>query len=311
MTILSRPCLPRVRAERGREMRISMKGDRPKMRGILIVLSMFWVGGIMLCSDSHSENLVPIPWTGKFPVFVIAHRGFSGAAPENTLAAFKKAMEVGSDMIELDVHLSKDGEVVVIHDDTLKRTTRSNGKVANFSLQELKKRDAGAWFGSRFFGERIPTLKEVLELTRGKIPIHIELKEGGLGQYTVTDLADRSLEEVEKAGMLDQVLFGSFNLSAIERIREKKPSLPVALIYDKAWSLPQDATGGKPIPVLSCRGTVLTNNNISNAHQQGVKVLAWTVNTEDQMERFLAMGVDGIITNHPDKLIKILQKRFK
>jgi glycerophosphoryl diester phosphodiesterase len=203
------------------------------MGKILIIFSMLWIGGMMSCPDSRSEDRASIPWPGKYPVLAIAHRGFSGAAPENTLAAFKRAMEVGSDMIELDVHLSKDGQVVVIHDDTLKRTTSGMGKVADFSLQELKRLDAGKWFGSRFFGEKIPTLNEVLELTRGKIPIHIELKEGDLGRYTITDLADRSLEEVEKAGLLDQVLFGSFNLSAVDRIREKQPRLPVALIYNK------------------------------------------------------------------------------
>lgn len=276
-----------------------------------IVLFMVWVGGIMFCPESQSENVAALPWTAKFPVFAIAHRGFSGAAPENTLAAFKKAMEVGSDMIELDVHLSKDGQVVVIHDDTLKRTTSGNGKVADFSLQELKQLDAGKWFSSRFFGERIPTLKEALELTRGKIPIHIELKEGDLGRYTITDLADRSLEEVEKAGLLDQALFGSFNLSAVDRIREKHPRLPVALIYNKAWDHPQDATGGRPIPVLSSSGKVLNQANASKARRQGMKVFVWTLDKEEHMEQFLNMGVDGIITNHPDKLIKILQKRFK
>jgi len=290
---------------------VAVKGGRLKMCRILIFLSVVWAGGMMFCPNSSSEDLVPIPWAGKFPVLVIAHRGFSGAAPENTLAAFKKAMEVGSDMIELDVHLSKDGQVVDIHDDTLKRTTSGNGKVADFNLQELKQLDAGKWFGSRFFGERIPTLKEVLELTRGKIPIHIELKEGDLGRYTITDLADRSLKEVEQAGMLNQVLFGSFNLSAVDRIREKHPRLPVALIYNKAWDHPQDATGGRPIPVLSSSGKVLNQANASKARQQGMKVFVWTLDKEEHMEQFLKMGVDGIITNYPDKLIKILQKRFK
>jgi len=125
------------------------------------------VMSLMACPESHSENVVSFPWTGKFPVLVIAHRGFSGAAPENTLAAFRKAMEAGSDMIELDVHLSKDGEAVVIHDDTLKRTTRGSGKVAQFTLQELKQMDAGRWFSNLFFRKTIPTLSEVLEVTRG------------------------------------------------------------------------------------------------------------------------------------------------
>jgi glycerophosphoryl diester phosphodiesterase len=278
---------------------------------VLLVLSVLWVGGMISCPDSQSDHLAPLPWTGKFPVFVIAHRGFSGAAPENTLAAFKRAMDLGVDMIELDVHLTKDGEVVVIHDDTLNRTTNGRGKVVDHTLNELKQFDAGSWFGSQFSGEKIPTLKEVLELARNRVVLHIELKEGGLGPYTVKDLADRSLQEVGKAGMLNHVLFGSFNRPALDRIKEENPGLPVALIYRKAWSTLQEVTGGTPVSVLSCRGTGLNQSNLSEAHRQGGKMFVWTLDTEEQMEHFLNMGVDGIITNHPDRLIRILQKRSK
>jgi glycerophosphoryl diester phosphodiesterase len=269
------------------------------------------MGGIMSCSTHQSDVLTGLPRTGKFPVLVIAHRGYSGGAPENTMAAFKKAMDLAVDMIELDVHLSSDGQIVVIHDDSLNRTTNGKGKISHYTLNELKQLDAGSWFGSQFSGERIPTLKEVLELTRGQILLNIELKGGDLAQYSMMDLADRSLQEVEKAGMLNRVLFASVDLSAIERIREKNPRVPVALIYSKSWSFPQEATGGRPIPVLSCRGTVLTQTNISKARQQGVMVFVWTLNTEEHMEHFLNMGVDGIITDHPERLIKILQKRYR
>ena len=287
------------------------KGKAPNWSRVLLIFSLQWSVAMMACPDSQSNDLVPIPWTGKFPVFTISHRGFSGAAPENTLAAFKKAIEVGSDMIELDVHLSKDGEVIVIHDDTLKRTTTGNGRVSDFNLQELRTLDAGIWSGYQFRGEKIPTLKEVFELTRGKILLHIELKEEELGRYGLIDLTDRTLKEVERAGMLDQVLFGSFNLSAVDRVREKYPRLPVALIYNKPWSFPQDAMGKRALSILSCSGTVLNQANLSKAHEQGIKVFVWTLNTEAHIEHFLNIGVDGIITNHPDRLIKILQKRLQ
>jgi glycerophosphoryl diester phosphodiesterase len=287
---------------------IPTKNDLVKILSCFFVLSM---GATMNCATNKTNNQGGLRWTGKFPVLVIGHRGFSAAAPENTLASFKKAMEVGVDMIELDVHLSKDGQVVVIHDDTLNRTTNGKGKVVSYTLDELKQLDAGSWFGSQFSGERIPTLKEVLELTRGQVLLYVELKGGDLGQYTLEDLADRSLQEVEKAGMLRQVLFASFDLSAIERIREKNPGIPVALIYSRSWSSPQEVIGGRPIPALSFRGTVLTQTNASKARQQGIKVLVWTLNTEEHMEHFLKIGVDGIITDYPDRLIKILQKRYQ
>jgi glycerophosphoryl diester phosphodiesterase len=281
------------------------------MGKVSLLMVLLWMGATMSCATDKTNIQRGLQWTGKFPVLVIGHRGFSAAAPENTQASFKKAMEVGVDMIELDVHLSKDGQVVVIHDDTLNRTTNGKGKVVSYTLNELKQLDAGSWFGSQFSGERIPTLKEVLELTHGQVLLCIELKGGDLGQYTLKDLADRSLQEVEKARMLSQVLFASFDLSAIERIREKNPGIPVALIYSKSWSSPQEVTGGRPIPVLSFRGTVLTQTNASKARQQGIKVLVWTLNTEEHMEHFLKMGVDGIVTDYPDRLIKILQKRYQ
>jgi len=281
------------------------------MLRMLVILFMLCSGGWMASSNCGAEELAGIPWTGKFPVFTIGHRGFSGAAPENTLASFKKAIELGADMIEFDVLLSKDGQVVVIHDDTLNRTTNGTGKVSDHILEELKQLSAGSRFGSQFFGETIPTLKEVLELTRGKIVLHIELKQGDLGKYTMVDLADRSFDEVEKAGMLNQVLFGSFDLSAIDRIRQRNPKLPVALIYNKAWNAPQDAFGQRPIPVLSSSGTFLKEDNMARAHQAGVKVFVWTVNMEEQIEHVLNLKVDGIISNYPDRVIKILQKRFK
>ena len=137
-------------------------------------------------------------WTGKFPVLVIAHRGFSGAAPENTLAAFKKAMEVDSDMMELDVRFSKDGQVVVMHDDTLDRTTNGRGKVSDYTLKELKQFDAGSWFAPQFAGEQIPTLVEVLEFAKGRIPVNFEIKDESPSRYKITDLADRALQEVKK-----------------------------------------------------------------------------------------------------------------
>jgi glycerophosphoryl diester phosphodiesterase len=281
------------------------------MGKVFLILTTLWIGGIIMsCSTHKSDVLLGLPRSGKFPVLVIAHRGFSGGAPENTLAAFKKAIDLGVDMIELDVLLSKDGQIVVIHDDTLNRTTNGKGRVTDYTLDELKQLDAGSWFGTQFSGEKIPTLKEVLELTRGKMFLNIELKKGELGQYTMMDLTDRSLQEVEKTGMLNQVIFASFDPSAIDRIIGKNPKIPVALIYNQSWTFPQEVTGGRSISVLSCSGKVLTQTNISKAHQRGMKVIAWTLNTEEHIQHFLNMGVDGIVTDYPDRLIKILQKRY-
>lgn len=247
---------------------------------------------------------------GRFPVLVIAHRGFSGAAPENTLAAFKKAMEVDSDMIELDVRFSKDGQVVVIHDDTLDRTTNGRGKVADYTLKELQQFDAGSWFAPQFAGEQIPTLIEVLKLAKGKIPVNIEIKDDSPSRYKITDLADRALQEVKKAGMTGQVIFSSFYPSSLERITEGDPRIWVALLYHRDWNSLREVTGGRAFPVLNLRLSFLTKEKIGRIHQEGMKVNTYTVNSEEEMERFIRWGVDGIITNRPDKLIQILKQKF-
>jgi glycerophosphoryl diester phosphodiesterase len=247
-------------------------------------------------------------WNSKFPLLIIAHRGFSGAAPENTLAAFQKAIEAGSDMIELDVHLSRDGEVVVIHDGTLNRTTTGKGKVSDHTLEELKQLDSGSWFGPAFAGQRIPMLQEVLDLCRNRILVNIELKAEGLGRYTVIDLSDRSLQEAEKAGMAGQVLFSSFDLAAIERIQMKKPGMPVALITALPWNSPADLAKEMCFTILNCRSKTLSRNNLSKAHQEGLQVNVWTVNDEKEMAQFVSLGVDGIITNYPDRLLRTLKR---
>jgi len=265
----------------------------------------------MTCATKKAAEMAVPYWTGKFPVLVTAHRGFSGDAPENTLAAFKKAMEVGSDMMELDVRFSKDGQIVVMHDDTLDRTTNGRGKVSDYTLKELKQFDAGSWFAPHFTGEQIPTLIEVLELAKGKIRVNIEIKDESLGRYKITDLADRALQEVKKAGMEDQVIYVSFYPVALERIQERDSRLWVGLLYHRPWNSLHEVTGGRSFPVLGLRNSYLTKGKIDKIHQQGMKVNVYTVNSEEEMEQFIRWGVDGIITNHPDRLIKILQKKFK
>lgn len=261
----------------------------------------------MACAHVNSAPEAGDALRGRYPVIVTAHRGFSGKAPENTLAAFRGAIDAGCDMIELDVHLTRDSEVVVIHDDTLERTTSGRGTVAGKTFAELRGLDAGAWFHPRFSGERIPVLAEVLALARDRILVNIELKRGENLPYSMEELADRTLRVVEMAGMADQVLFSSFDPAAVDRIRERNPLLPIALIVEKPWMKPEEAGGGKIYPILNCRTTMLNEENIRRAHAGGIRVHVWTVNTQEAMARFIALGVDGIITNHPDRLIALLQ----
>lgn len=248
---------------------------------------------------------------GRFPVMVIAHRGFSGAAPENTLASFRAAIAAGSDMVELDARFSKDGEVVVIHDADLERTTNGRGMVAYYTLKELTRLDAGSWFGRKFAGEKIPTLAQVLDLAKGRIAVNIELKNAHLGSLTLPDLAARALEEVQRAAMEDAVLFSSFYPHALEKITALNSGLRVAFLYHRPWNSLAEVTLGRPFSILNLRKSFLTKGKVELIREAGKELNVYTVNKEPEMEKFVRWGVNGIITNHPDKLIRILKRRMK
>ena len=177
------------------------RNGRRLIAGAIIFIIGLSGGFIMACAQLKTTPEPGAVWRGKYPITVTAHRGFSGENPENTLASFRAAIAAGADMVELDVHLTRDNELVVIHDDTLERTTDGKGNVADKTLAELKRLDAGFKFNPRFAGERIPTLTEVLDVTRGRILVNIELKKGKNFPYTMEELADRTLAVVEKAGM--------------------------------------------------------------------------------------------------------------
>ena len=274
---------------------------------ILLFLILPAFGGQMGCALKQIEERKVPYWKGRFPVMVVAHRGFSGAAPENTLVAFRQAIEIGSDMIELDIQLSKDGRIVVMHDETLERTTNGRGKVVDHNLKELKKLDAGSCFGPEFSGERIPTLQEVLDLAKGRVLVNIEIKNPTHGQYPITDLADKSLQAVKKTGMVDRVIFSSFNPVSLEHIQKIESRAWVALLFHRPWNSFLEMTLGKEYEVLNLRNIHLTKEKISQVHKEGMKVNVYTVNTEEELEQFVRWGADGIITNYPDRLIRILK----
>ena len=273
-----------------------------------LVILLLVCGGFMSWAAKKVEGGKFPYWTGKFPILVMAHRGFSGAAPENTLAAFQKGIEIGSDLIELDVHLSHDGEIVVIHDETLERTTNGKGLVAEHTLSDLKKLDAGSSFGSAFAGEKIPTLKEVLNLAKGRVLVNIEIKNPTHPRYSITKLTEKTLREVEKAGMMDKVIFSSFNPVALEWIEKKEPRVQIALLFHRPWNSLGDIPGSREYSVLNLRNIHLNREKVSEVRKAGKKINVYTVNPEEEIKQFVGWGVDGIITNYPDRLLKILQK---
>ena len=220
---------------------------------------------------------------------IIGHRGARGLEPENTICSFQKALELGVDYIECDVHLTKDKHIVLIHDHTLDRTTNATGYANDYTFDEIRKLDAGK-------GEKIPTLQELLDLARGKVKIHIELKDEKATEQTV--------RLVEKNGMVDQVFLTSGNTDTLRKVRDLNPLISMEHIFGQP---PEDAidlavsVGAKRV---SCHISHLTTDFIQKAHKNGLQVIAWPPNTLEEAKRALECGVDLICTDRPDIVTK-------
>lgn len=233
----------------------------------------------------------------------IAHRGASALAPENTIVAFERAVELGADAIELDIHLSRDGELVVIHDDTLDRTTSGTGPVHARSIEELRRLDAGRWFGDGFAGQRIPTLTEVLDRYAGKVSLALEVKAGSILSPGIEEKVAAALRQ---HGAVEQAAVASFDHYALRRIKEIEPGLrTAALLVGRPVSLP---TLVAPCMAngVALEASFVTRTDVDACHAAGIQLVVWVVNEPAQMRHFIGMGVDGIITDRPDLLRAIL-----
>lgn len=237
----------------------------------------------------------------------MGHRGASAEAPENTLAAFRLALEQGADGLELDVTLTADGEVVVIHDDSLDRTTTGQGLVSGLTLAKIKTFEAGypARFGGQFSGLRVPTLSEVFDACGKHGLINIELKRD---RSPGRQLAGRVVELIHAHGWQQRVLLSSFQFGSLGRAKALDPSLPVGLLYMApvfgprlaeclARRLPHEAHHP------AARG--LTAKDITWYHQHDLRVNTWTVDNEADLRRLALAGVDGLITNRPQLAVRV------
>ena len=248
--------------------------------------------------------LSPDPFYRERPL-IIAHRGASASAPENTLAAFRLALEQGADGIELDVTRCASGEVVVMHDATVDRTTDGTGAVLALPLDALRALDAGSWFGAAWSGERVPLLEEVLEEVGGRLRVNIEIKREGSGG----GLEERVAELVRCHGLQDSVIISSFSPRALRRMRRAAPELPRALLT--AWPAPPELILAWAGPLLAPQALhpphrLVHAASVATAHRLGLRVNAWTVNERADMARMIALGVDGIITDRPAELAHLL-----
>jgi len=243
------------------------------------------------------------------PPLIIAHRGASGEAPENTLAAFQLALDQGADMIELDLHQSKDGSLVICHDFKLHRTARSKRSVKQLTLKELKRLEVGSWFHPRFSGEPIPALEEVLELTKDRIRLNIEIKRGS---PFYPGIEERLVKLLESFHATESVLVSSFDHQALETIRVLSSKISIGLLAEKG-SIQQLIRKVEVLSAFSLNLPVrlLTPALVQEAHRRKLQVYAYTINQVRLMNYYLIMGVDGIFTNFPGRLAQLLERQKK
>lgn len=236
---------------------------------------------------------------------IFAHRGASAHAPENTLAAFELAVEQGADAVELDVKLSADGHVIVIHDATVDRTTGARGRVKDMPLAQLRELEAGGFFAEKFRGEKIPTLEEVFETVGKKTFINVELT----NYNTPRDhLVESVCILVKKFGLQNRVLFSSFLPGNLAAARRYLPEAPTGLLALSGvlglWARSFGFAFGK-YDALHPNRKNATPQQVYFAHRLGKRIHVWTVNEEADLRRLFKWGVDGVFTDDPQLAVKI------
>lgn len=243
-------------------------------------------------------------------VTLIAHCGASDTAPENTLAAVKKALQSPADVIEVDVHQTKDGEIVLMHDASVNRTTNGHGEIANLTLAEIKKLDAGLWFDSAYQQERVPTLEETLKLVKGRKKLLIEIKKGKNEYYN--GIEDKILTLIQQYKAQNWCIIQSFYDEVLENIWKSEFAVPtyklivvkipfIPLYFDHRFRWGNFDKYDRAV-AINANQYFTTQGFVKDLHNRGFKTYAWTVDAPEAINRVLSIGADGVITNNVSKL---------
>ncbi|NLN18800.1 MAG: glycerophosphodiester phosphodiesterase [Firmicutes bacterium] len=234
-------------------------------------------------------------------VNVVAHRGFSGKYPENTLRAFREALVLDVDTVEFDVRLTKDNELVLIHDPTVDRTTNGQGRVEEMTLAEIKELDAGSWMSPEFTGERIPTLAEALDLLGGRVRLNIHLKPLAA---TGAILVERVIEELKQRRLFDQC-FIACDEETLVLAKEICPEVDICNLSKKPLETYVSRSLAIGCRILQPGNRDVTRQLIEEAHRHDMEVNPFYADDEEEMRRLIDCGVDGILTNRPDVLLAV------
>lgn len=232
----------------------------------------------------------------------VAHRGATGYAPENTIAAFDKGVEMKADYIEIDVQRNKDGELVIIHDNTVDRTTDGTGYVKDLTFEQIRELDAGSWKGEQFTGEKIPTFDEILDRYHGRTGILIELKSPelypGIEAQVAEKLKARNLDKPQN----EKIIIQSFNFESMKITNSLLPKVPIGVLtsnraHTTEQALKEFATYAD---YFNPSYGIVSKELVDQVHSLGMKIQSWTVRSQEAAAFLLEMNVDGIITDYPD-----------
>lgn len=258
---------------------------------------------LSLLLSPFSQSFAEEPTVGeRKQVSNVAHRGATAYSPENTIAAFDLAVDMKADYIEIDVQRSKDGELVLIHDTTVDRTTDGTGKVGDLTLEQLRSLDAGSWKGEQFAGEPIPTFEEILDLYRGKVGILIELKAPelypGIEEQVTAALIERNLDKPQN----EKIIIQSFNFESMKKMDQLLPRVPIGVLTSNRADTTLEALKefSTYADWFNPSYGVVTEELVNQVHSLGMQIGSWTVRSQEAADFLFEMGVDAIISDYPD-----------
>ncbi len=240
---------------------------------------------------------------------IFAHRGFSGVAPENTMAAFERAVAIKADGIETDVHLSKDGKVVICHDETVNRTTNGSGSFQDLTWEELQAFDAGSWFSPEFSKERIPSLEDLLKLvSKTNLILNIELK---TDKVLYPQIEEKVLALLKEYDLIDRSMISSFNFQSLSNVKALLPGIPTAALIKDPQTIANfwEQMLELKVNAIHPDHLYLTTDIIDAAQQRGIQVNAWTPNQPEEIKRLIELQIHGVITDFPEMAQQVLKTR--
>jgi glycerophosphoryl diester phosphodiesterase len=279
------------------------------MKRLVLALSI-----LLLAACSAPPAPAPTPTAPSRTILISAHRGGAALAPENTLAAFRNGIALGADFLEMDVHLTKDGVPVVIHDPTIDRTTDGTGRVADLTLAQLQSFNAAAKFAGTAERQVVPTLAQVLDLAKpARVQLEIEIKTTADNQRYM-GIEQKVIDEITARGMLDRVRIMAFEFDTLQRVRAINPKIKTTALftfdYFRSHDLDQPATVIDDVAGfadgIGVNKDLLTPQLVREAHNRKMSVGVWTVDSQAEMNKFIAMGVDSITSNRPDLVKQVL-----